>query len=127
MICPCGSGNTYNTCCEIAHLNIKKVKTAEALMRSRYSAFVMANADYLMASHHVSTRPIKEKKAIAKWAASIDWIKLNIINTAKGLEADTEGFVEFKAIFQEDGELQMIHEHSRFVKENECWFYIDAI
>ncbi|CDF79035.1 conserved hypothetical protein [Formosa agariphila KMM 3901] len=104
-----------------------QVKTAEALMRSRYSAFVFANGEYLMESHYKKTRPLKEKKAIVKWAKSVDWIKLDIINTTKGLEPDTEGTVEFKAIFQEEGELQMIHENSRFIKENDCWFYVDAI
>ncbi|WP_434035821.1 YchJ family protein [Formosa sp. 4Alg 33] len=127
MKCPCCSEKLYKDCCEIGHKHIKKVKTAEDLMRSRYAAFVLANGDYLMASHHESTRPSKEKKSIVKWAKSVDWIKLDIIKTSKGLETDTEGTVEFKAIFQDDGELQMIHENSRFVKEDGCWFYIDAL
>ncbi|MDW5288318.1 YchJ family protein [Formosa sp. PL04] len=127
MKCPCCSEKLYKDCCEIAHTDIMQVKTAEALMRSRYSAFVFANGDYLMQSHHKSTRPIKEKKEIVKWAKSVDWIKLDVIKRTKGLEKDTEGTVEFKAIFQEDGELQMIHENSRFLKENGCWFYVDAL
>ncbi|MFB9052409.1 YchJ family protein [Formosa undariae] len=127
MKCPCCSEKLYKDCCEIAHLDLTQVKTAEDLMRSRYAAFVFANGDYLMASHHESTRPSKEKKSIVQWSKSVDWIKLDILKTTKGLEADTEGTVEFKAIFQEEGELQMIHENSRFVKENGCWFYIDAL
>ena len=50
-------------------------------MRSRYSAFVLANGDYLMATHHKSTRPIKEKKAIVKWAKSVQWLKLEILES----------------------------------------------
>ncbi|WP_066218656.1 YchJ family protein [Formosa haliotis] len=127
MICPCGSEKTYQNCCKIAHDDLLQVKTAEALMRSRYTAFVLANGDYLMKSHHKSTRPISEKKAIVKWAKSVEWIKLVIINTKKGLPTDTEGTVEFKAIFQDHGALDMIHENSHFVKENDCWYYIDAL
>ena len=127
MKCPCCSEKMYKDCCELAHSDILHAKTAEALMRSRYSAFVLANGTYLMESHHKSTRPVKEKKAIVKWAKSVDWIKLEVLNTTKGLENDTEGTVEFKAIFQEAGELQMIHENSRFVKENGCWYYVDAL
>ncbi|PNW28675.1 YchJ family protein [Formosa algae] len=127
MKCPCCSGKSYEACCELAHLDILQVQTAEALMRSRYSAFVLANGDYLMKSHHKSTRPTKEQKAIVKWAKSVDWIRLNILNTTKGLANDTEGTVEFKAMFQERGELQMIHENSRFINDNGCWYYIDAL
>ena len=60
------------------------LETAQQLMRSRYSAFVLANGDYLMETHHSSTRPIKEKKAIVKWAKSVQWIKLEIVETTKG-------------------------------------------
>ncbi|MGJ5641007.1 YchJ family protein [Formosa sp. S-31] len=126
MKCPCCSGKTYKDCCEIAHLNLLDVKTAEALMRSRYSAFVLANGDYLMKSHHRSTRPLNEKKSIVKWAKSVDWIKLDVVKTEQGREEDFEGFVEFKAIFQEHGELQMIHENSKFIKEENCWYYLSG-
>ena len=64
MNCYCGSLKSYNNCCEIAHKNLAEVETAEQLMRSRYSAFVLADGDYLMQSHHSSTRPIKEKKRL---------------------------------------------------------------
>jgi SEC-C motif-containing protein len=64
MNCYCGNSKTYNACCEVFHLNNGKTKTAEQLMRSRYSAFVLANGDYLMQTHHRSTRPISEKKEI---------------------------------------------------------------
>lgn len=101
-----------------------EAKTAEQLMRSRYSAFVKADGDYLMQSHHASTRPLKEKKSIVKWAKSVEWIKLDVIETSKGTENDTEGTVTFQAYFYEKGKVDIIHEKSAFVKENNNWFYV---
>jgi len=124
MNCYCGTEKPYTECCEKAHKNLADVKTAEQLMRSRYSAFVLANGDYLMASHHTSTRPIKEKKAIVNWAKSVQWIKLEILETTEGKATDTKGTVTFKAYFYENGKVDIIHEKSAFVKENNHWTYL---
>lgn len=124
MDCYCGSLKTYTNCCEKAHKNIKEAQTAEALMRSRYSAFVLANGDYLMESHHESTRPISEQIAIVKWAKSVEWIKLDILKTTKGGPHDTEGTVTFQAHFYERGKTDIIYEKSAFVKENNHWLYL---
>jgi len=124
MNCNCGSGKTYSECCEIAHHFLKAVVTAEQLMRSRYAAFTLANGDYLMESHHISTRPLSEKETIVAWAKSVDWVELKILSTTKGLEKDTEGTVAFEAFFKENGKLNSIQEHSKFVKENGCWYYL---
>jgi SEC-C motif-containing protein len=93
-------------------------------MRSRYSAFVLANGDYLMASHHSKTRKISEKTAIVKWAKSVNWIKLDILETTKGLENDTKGTVTFNAYFYERGKVEVIHEKSAFLKESNHWKYL---
>src|SRR5690606_10293798 len=108
MNCYCGNNKTYNDCCEVFHLNQGKTETAEQLMRSRYSAFVIANGDYLMQTHHSSSRPTSEKEAIIQWAQSVDWIKLEIINTTKGLKNDNEGTVTFNAYFYENGNVEII-------------------
>ncbi|MBP8793561.1 MAG: SEC-C domain-containing protein [Lutibacter sp.] len=122
--CPCGSGKTYENCCEIAHKNILNVITAEALMRSRYSAFVLANMDYLKKSWHSSNKPSKnEIKEIVAWTQSVIWHKLEILSTSKGLKNDNEGYVEFKAYYYEGFILNNIHENSFFVKENGHWVY----
>jgi SEC-C motif-containing protein len=73
--CNCGNSKIYSECCAIAHKSLKEVTTAEQLMRSRYTAFTKANGDYLMESHHVSTRPIKEKEDMVAWAKSVEWIE----------------------------------------------------
>jgi SEC-C motif-containing protein len=115
--CFCGNNKPYKTCCEVFHKNGGRTETAEQLMRSRYSAFVLANGNYLMQTHHESTRPIKEKKAIVNWAKSVVWVKLEILETT----LDT---VKFNAHFSEDGVPDVIHENSKFVKEDNIWFYL---
>jgi SEC-C motif domain protein len=124
MNCHCGTTKTYQDCCEVFHRNNGKTETAEQLMRSRYSAFVLADGDYLMATHHSSTRPIKEKKAIVKWAKSVQWIKLEVLDTSKGSINDVEGTVTFNAYFFENGKVDVIHEKSAFVKEGNLWYYL---
>lgn len=124
MNCYCGNLKTYSNCCEKAHKDSAKVLTAKQLMRSRYSAFVLANGDYLMQSHHSTTRNIKEKKAIVTWAKSVEWIKLEILETSKGMENDTEGTVTFNAYFYEHGKVDIIHEKSAFIKEDKQWKYL---
>jgi SEC-C motif-containing protein len=124
MNCYCGSLKTYSECCLKAHKDSSQAVTAEQLMRSRYSAFVLANGEYLMHTHHVSTRPLKEKKAIVAWAKSVQWIKLEVLETSKGLEHDTDGSVTFNAYFYDNGKVDIIHEKSAFIKENNHWKYL---
>lgn len=124
MNCNCGSGKMYVLCCGVAHQTLENVKTAEQLMRSRYTAFTLAKGDYLMESHHISTRPVSEKEEIVAWAKSVEWVELKIVSISKGLVTDTEGTVSFKAYFKENGNLNFIEENSSFVKENGKWYYL---
>ena len=124
MNCYCGSLKTFSSCCEAIHKDITKAQTAEQLMRSRYSAFVLANGSYLMESHYTSTRPLKEKKAIVAWAKAVEWIKLEVLHTSKGTTNDTEGTVTFNAYFYQNGAVEVIHEKSAFKKENKHWTYL---
>lgn len=125
--CPCGSGRSFATCCEPIIKGKTDATTAQELMRSRYVAFTLANVDYLMRSHHSSTRPIKERKSIERWAKSVKWIGLTVLNTQAGEANDTIGYVEFKALYLEDGKLQQIHERSLFERENEKWVYVSGV
>jgi SEC-C motif-containing protein len=125
--CPCGRSKAYEECCGLVHADFHKAITAEDLMRSRYSAFTKANGDYLMKSHHSTTRPIKEKEAIVAWAKSVTWVKLEVLATGLGLEADLEGVVEFKAHFTEDDQAGVIHETSFFNRENGHWVYVKGV
>jgi len=125
--CSCGSDNLYGDCCAIAHKNITLVTTAEQLMRSRYTAYVLGDIEYLMKSHHSSTCPVKEKKEILKWTKSVKWLRLEVLITTKGGIDDTMGTVEFKAYFEENGVVAVIHENSKFSHENEHWVYLGEL
>ncbi|WP_109438605.1 YchJ family protein [Aquimarina sp. AU119] len=126
--CHCGRPMTYTSCCGKIHQDITTALTAEDLMRSRYSAFVVAKGDYLIKSHHSSTRPsLKEKKSIVRWAKSVNWVKLEVLQTSKGAPQDTKGTVEFKAFYYDDTGIQMIYEHSKFIKEHGYWVYVGVV
>lgn len=125
-LCPCGSGLPYSACCEPIISGKKDAVTAQELMRSRYTAFTQANVDYLMRSHSAKTRPIKERKSIEKWAKSVIWMGLTIINTQAGETTDEIGYVEFKALYLENGKPQQIHEKSLFRRENGKWVYVSG-
>lgn len=121
--CPCGRKKVYEECCGVAHKNLANVKTAEDLMRSRYTAFTQANADYLMLSQHTTTRDLSTKQELADWAWSVEWLRLEVISAFDGGPNDTEGTVEFRAHFKENGKEKYIYENSRFLKERGKWKY----
>ena len=127
MLCYCKSGQLYDRCCGLIITGQMCAPTSEALMRSRYSAFVIADVEYLMRTHHSSTRPVKEKKAILKWTKSVTWMGLQIIRTKAGKSTDDEGWVEFRASYLENGSPQCIHENSYFVKEKGVWYYKSGV
>lgn len=126
-LCPCGSGQLFANCCEPITSGKKEALTAQELMRSRYTAFTQANVDYLMRSHSVKTRPIKERKSIEKWAKSVIWMGLTIIQAQAGDANDEIGYVEFKALYLENGKPQQIHEKSLFQRENGIWVYVSGV
>lgn len=118
--CYCGSKSTFENCCQPYINKTLKAPTAEALMRSRYSAFATASADYLIATTHRSKRKFHNKADILAWSKSNQWIKLEILATTKNT-------VTFKAYYL-DAQLQaqIHHEHSIFVYENESWYYVEG-
>lgn len=92
-------------------------------MRSRYTAFTLADGAYLMKSHHSETRPVKERKSIEAWARSVQWMGLVMMGTSAGEARDANGTVEFRALYFEGGVVQQIHEKSLFKRENGRWVY----
>ena len=119
--CYCGTSKAFKECCEIYINGIQNAPTAEALMRSRYAAYASHNADYLVATTHVSQRKHHSKKDILDWATANNWLRLEILKA-------TENTVEFKAYYL-NGEQQQSyihHEKSTFIFENESWFYVDG-
>lgn len=122
-LCPCGSSNNWKACCQPIIEGKKVAETAQQLMRSRYSAFTIANGSYLVKSHHPDTRNPKEVRAIENFAKSVNWIKLEVLNFAKDQKEDDFGTVEFKAYYFERGQVQVIHENSTFKRVNGIWHY----
>jgi SEC-C motif-containing protein len=118
--CYCGSGISFNQCCQPIIEGTQSALTAEALMRSRYSAYVIHNVDYLIATTYPSERANYSKEEITFWATQNQWQRLEIISV-------TPTTVRFKAFFIDaENQSQIHHEHSRFVFENGVWFYVDG-
>ncbi|MFI0353949.1 YchJ family protein [Actinomadura sp. 9N407] len=115
--CPCGSAAPYQDCCGRLHRGEAQARTAEELMRSRYSAFAVQDAAYLLKSWHPSTRP-----RVVDLPAGLRWERLEILNTTEGSPFHTKGTVEFRA-HHTGGEL---HEVSRFVRNEGAWAYLDG-
>lgn len=115
--CPCGSGDPYDRCCGPLHRGERPAPTAEALMRSRYSAFARGLDRYLAETWHPDTRP---RRVTAGDPSR--WRRLDVLDTEGGNLLDSTGEVEFIARHA-DGEL---HERSRFVRLDGRWVYLDA-
>ena len=120
-LCPCNSGNQYSNCCGPLIAGDEIALTAEALMRSRYTAYVLQDASYLLKTWHFSKKP----STIGSLSGS-EWYGLNIINTEEGGKDHNRGIVEFKASVVRPNKIWRHHEISRFVKEDGKWFYIDG-
>ncbi len=120
--CPCGSGRTYALCCAPLHEGAA-AHSAEALMRSRYSAYALRRAPYLLATWHASTRPTE--LALDEGAEKTTWLGLKLL---RHLQTDDEhAVVEFVARHRVGGgSAQRLHELSRFVREGERWYYVDG-
>ena len=124
MKCHCDSGLLYAECCEVFHGGVA-APTAQALMRSRYSAYVLNLKDYLLSTWYSSTRPahLDEPEAGLKW--------LGLTVKKAWVVSEDETFVEFVARYKVGGgKVERLHEVSRFVRENIAgewrWFYVDG-
>jgi len=92
---------------------------AESLMRSRYTAFVLQRADYLLATWHASTRP-----ATLDLSPGAKWLGLDV--RSHTVQDADHAEVEFVARCREAGRATRLHERSRFVRASGCWFYVDG-
>jgi len=120
--CPCGSGRAYARCCGRWHDGPEHLQApdAEALMRSRYCAYVLGLTDYLRATWHPSTRPA----TLAPNEPGLRWLGLDVKRHTP-VDAD-HATVEFVARSKLGGRAHRLHETSRFVREGGRWFYVDG-
>jgi len=122
--CPCGSDLSFSKCCDGYIRGTRLPATAEALMRSRYTAFVIGAVDYLMATRHPDFIRKNEAEEIRSWIKDVtSWDKLEIIVTEKGQPSDKLGYVGFNVFFQQDGQEEVMFEYSRFRKCDGRWLY----
>ncbi|WP_204292365.1 YchJ family protein [Micromonospora gifhornensis] len=120
-VCPCGTGLPYGDCCGRLHSGEAQAPTAEALMRSRYAAFAVGDADYLLHSWHSSTRPARLRLDPGQ-----RWTGLEIVATEQGGLFDSTGTVEFRAHYRDGVGAGSMTERSRFVREDGLWVYLDV-
>ena len=120
--CPCGSGHLLSACCGRYHAGAPAVPapTAEALMRARYSAFVLDRLDYLLATWHPTTRPA----ALEPNEPGLRWLGLNV--KAHVQQDESHATVAFVARSKLGGRAHRLTETSRFVREDGRWFYLDG-
>ena len=124
--CPCGSEKDFEDCCMPYLTGKEDAPTAEALMRSRYCAFVVQNVDYIFETHDSKTRGDLDREEIEAWSEGSDWEALNIVATQDGLENDTTGKVEFVAEYTVGRKFQRHHELSEFAKKDGRWYFKDG-
>lgn len=126
QICPCGSQFAYAACCAPLHAGLKHAATAEQLMRSRYSAFAVGNAKYLVKTRAPAMRESNDLQQLNQLIKNTQWLGLSIIDTELGMETDQIGEVEFVAAYSNGDEVGQLKERSRFIKDGECWYYLDG-
>lgn len=116
--CPCGAAD-YAACCGHYHGGTV-APDAAALMRSRYSAYVLKLEAYLLATWHHTTRPA----ALDLAADNAKWLGLELKKHTP--ESDDRATVEFVARYKIGGRAHRLHEISHFVREEGRWFYVDG-
>ena len=123
ILCPCGNTNKEYTDCCARYLNGREdAATAEALMRSRYTAYTLENEDYLLATWHPSTRPDSLKLADGPHKK---WLGLRVSRHEQ--TGKDHSVVEFVARYKVGGRAHRLHEISRFVHKSGRWFYVDGV
>ncbi|WP_407439761.1 YchJ family protein [Lelliottia sp.] len=125
QLCPCGSALEYSLCCQRYLSGDQLAPDPSHLMRSRYTAFVIKDADYLIKTWHPSCQAADFRQEIVSGFANTQWQGLTIYETSIGQTAN-EGFVSFVARFIEHDKPGAIIERSRFILEGGQWYYIDG-
>ncbi len=94
-------------------------------MRSRYTAFKLGSINYLIDTLAPEKRKSDDKEKLTQVIEGTQWLGLKVVTTEKGKKRDIEGVVEFVAFYQ-DGSFEQLHEHSKFIKHDSKWFYLEG-
>lgn len=125
-LCPCGSQKSYHDCCQPFITHAKNPVTAEQLLRSRYTAFVIKDIDYVIDTHHPITRNTLSRAVLKDWIENSVWQELKIISVTNGGSGDDEGMIEFRAKYTEHGKALTHYETSVFKKYQGEWYFYDT-
>jgi len=127
MSCHCGSSAEFTNCCEPFLKKAKLPETAEQLMRSRYSAFVVGAVDYIKDTLAPEARKDFDVKSTLEWSKKSKWLGLKILNVEQGQPSDKKGVVEFIASYEQGGEAIDHHEVAKFRKSDKgTWVFVDG-
>ena len=128
MLCPCHSGKPYAECCQPFHQGVKP-EIALQLMRSRYAAYALQLADYIMATTHPENPSYSENRKV--WAKQIGHFCQQTLfeglEIMEWKEGEQEAFVTFKAILKQGGQEASFTEKSRFLKVKGRWLYHSGV
>lgn len=126
MTCACGLGESTETCCLPIIKGERPAPTAEMLMRTRYSAYVLGEVDYILGTLHPEASNDVDREGTEKWSREAEWLGLEVVSTQKGAEEDEAGVVEFIARFRMDGVDREHHEQAQFARHRGRWYYLDG-
>ena len=126
MTCPCGKGESLETCCGPFIAGTALPETAEALMRSRYTAYATGNVDYILSSHDPATVGEVDRGNTEAWSKSAEWLGLEITKTEAGQASDDAGLVEFVARYKIRGVAIDHRERATFKKQGVRWVFVDG-
>jgi SEC-C motif-containing protein len=123
--CPCGSGKKFDDCCGIFIEGTQQPETPEQLMRSRYTAFVMQDMEYVQKTTDPQTKFDFDFEANRSWAEESEFVGLKILKTSMD---GNKGMVEFQAQFRSragegSATVQTHHEISKFRKQAGVWYF----
>lgn len=117
--CPCNGSNAYSQCCEPV-IDNDLAKTAEQLMRSRYTAYTQQNYSYVLATYAKAQRAELSEPELKASAEGTQWLALQILKAK-------ETTVQFVAYFAVEGQLQCLQETSSFIVEDGHWRYTSGV
>jgi SEC-C motif-containing protein len=124
--CFCGSGQPFETCCQPILDGAEAAKTAEALMRARYTAFAARRTEFLHESLHSEHRQDHDLAATRRWAENSEWLNLEVLDVQDGAADDEQGTVEFIATYKERGVIHPHHEVSQFQRVDGAWYFVEG-
>lgn len=124
--CPCGSKKTYLSCCGLFIEQHQLPKTPEQLMRSRYTAYTMANIEYISKTMREPAALNFDPLSARKWAEQAQWLNLEVLQSRVDPKNPDRGFVEFKAHYHLANQDHCMHELSEFHFQDGQWYYVDG-